>query len=565
MVNHGQSKGAGPSRPGSFIRATIAGLLASILASAIAAPAQAAVEASIDKNPVLQGEALSLRLRITDGNAADPDLAPLRQDFQILSQSQSSQHQFVNGQRSSHRDWLIQLVPKGLGTLTIPALTVGKERSQALRVEVRAPDPQTGEQREVFIEFEAARNQVHLREQLLLTTRLYVAGELTSGNLSEPRAEGAVVESLGEQSDAQELIGATRYRVIERRYALFPEKSGRLEIEAPVFSGEIADRSQRQTLFGFGTPSRSVYAAGKSLGVLVEPPPAQAQGSFWLPASQVVISESLSPADGPWRVGEALTRTITLRFYGQLHTQLPELPSLAPDGVQSFAETPQDKTSSTPRGVVAERVYRRAIIPAQAGEMTLPALELPWWNVDQDATQIARLPARRLTIAAVPAPPGTAAPIANSPPAATALPTVTESISKPTSSWWPILTLVCAAGWLGTLLMWLWSQRSEPPPRAAAPDRRELLRCLREADAGRCRQALLQWAGEEIGPLRSLGQLATQAAEPTASQALRDLDASLYGSGGGFDRNALIEFVRHYRPAPPGRHRGDELAPLYPD
>ena len=346
------------------------GLLGALL-WLLAAPVLAQVSASVDKNPILQGETFTLTLHLAGAGGAEPDLSPLRQDFRILNQSQSSQIQVINGQTTRRTSWQILLAPRRLGELTIPAIAVGQERSSPIPIRVRPPDPQAGELPEVFIEFTAEKARVHLREQLILTTRLYLRGELVSGNLTEPQADNAVIETLGDQRESQSLRGNQRYRVIERRHALFPESSGTLTINGPVFSGELADRSQRQALFGFGTPTRSVYAAGKTLSINVDPaPPGQGR---WLPASAVEFSESLSPANGPWRVGEPLTRTITVRVRGQLHTQLPALGELAPPGVQSYAEPPEENTTADQSGVIAVRTLRRAIIPAPAGDPASPA------------------------------------------------------------------------------------------------------------------------------------------------------------------------------------------------
>ncbi len=528
-----------------------------------ALPALAAVTATVDKNPVLIGETLSLRIH-SDGDGKEPDLSVLDADFQVLGTSTSSQFQIINGRTQRSHEWIVQMRPKRQGQLSVPAIPLGSERTAPISLEVVEPQRQPGELPEAFIEFSASRQTVYLREEVQLLSRLFVRGDLMSGNFSEPSSEHAVVEQLGEQTESQALRGNYRYRVIERRHVLYPEQSGELLIRAPVFNGELATGAQRRSLFGLSGSSRAIYAAADALSLTVRPRPASFTGDHWLPARSVQLSDEINPPAGPYPAGDPLTRTITLSVRGQLHTQLPELEIPVPSGTQSYTELPQDQTAIEGDGLTAVRRYSVAVIPQQGGALELPELRLNWWDTTQDRMRTAVLPARTLQVQGQP--PAPAAPVAGQ--AALSAPLATGEAGG--ALWpWQVATVTALAGWFGTLLGWWWSgrrqrRRDASPREPDGASRREVLRCLEREPAAACRQALLNWARQQIGPLPGLLGLGRHSQDPAVIAALRALDAAAFGQGGEFDRQCLIRFVREFRYAAP-RPSQPALAPLYPE
>ncbi len=531
-------------------------------------PGIAKVSAQFDKNPVLIGETLTLTISSEDASA-EPDLAPLEQDFQILGRNSSSQFQWINGRSQRSHDWRIQLRPRRPGTISIPPLTVGRYQTPALSLQVRRPDPQSGEALEAFIETDISQSSAYVREQLLLSTRLYVRGNLLSGSLTEPASDRAVIEQLGEQSERQEIRGRYRYRVIERRYVVFAEQSGTLNISAPVFNGEIADGQNSRSLFGFTTGGRGIYASGEPLELTIKPQAPNYSGAFWLPATDVSLSEELSPAQGPWKLGEPLTRIITLRVQGQLHTQLPDLDLAAPAGAQHYTEPPENQTLRDASGLTAVRRYSMAVIPNQAGQLELPPIRLPWWDLNNEQMRLAELPSRQLSIHPAPAAPAS---LATPPaPATVADPRAAPMQGSAQATLWPwqFAALTAMAGWLGTLIAWWWQTRrpasSEAKPAATtSASRKQLVEVLRHASAGECRSAMLRWARTQVELRDGLLGLQHHTEDVEQKSALAALDAAAFGRGGDFPRDALIAFVSQFRGAT-NRPSTTALPKLYPE
>jgi len=98
--------------------------------------AHAALHASVDNPQVATGDTVELTLTHDGQSHTEPDLAALKQDFDIVSRSTSTSLQIVNGSASSSTQLVLSLAPKHAGQLTIPAITWDSDRSTPITVTV---------------------------------------------------------------------------------------------------------------------------------------------------------------------------------------------------------------------------------------------------------------------------------------------------------------------------------------------------------------------------------------------------------------------------------------------
>jgi hypothetical protein len=553
-------------------------LLATVLAVATLlwlGQAQAqTLEASVDRNAVGQGESVELVLRYPGQNPdGEPDLKPLEQDFQVLSTGRSSRINIVNGQMNASTEWHVQLTPKHSGTLTIPAIALGSTRSQPLTITVsqgQAGQAGSGAGGNVFIETSVAPQSPYVQGQIVYTARIFHAVQLRNASLTDPKVDDAIIQRLGDDVSYQTQRDGHHYEVIERRYAVFPQHSGDLSIDAPVLSAEVLDRRHRGSgvdeLFnnfpggadpfgGLFAATRPVRTSAPSVAVTVRPRPDGSGSGPWLPAQNLSVSEAWSPDPPKFRVGEPVTRTITVLARGLTAAQLPNVP-LGPDGdIKVYPDQPALETTSQANIVLGKRVMKAALVPGRAGTLTLPEVRIPWWDTETDKQKVAVLPARTIEVlpaagqTATPPPPAptpaptpsqqtTAVPAPTAPPPVVAArPGVTPAATRQT--WWPWLSAVLAAGWLVTLGLWAWERRRRGAPRAGAtappapdlrPAERELQAACRSGVAARVRSALLAWGAARWpdSPPRSLGALSRRVDDPTAAASIQGLDRMLY-------------------------------------
>lgn len=562
------------------MRHTIALVL--MLASALA---QAGVTATINPNPVLPGELFELTVTQSPAGTGEPTLLPLPGGIREIQRQTSQATQIFNGNRRTSRSWAITMVASNPGDYPIRMAPLDGETIAPLTLSVTKPDPSASTNAEVFARFSSSTMQPWVGAEVVLTLRVYIAGELDSGSLPDPAVPGLVIEKLMEKNDGEELIGNQRYRVLERRYVAFPERAGPITIPGPVFSGQLVDRTRRSRFPAFSVPTRRVSAVADDITLDVRPEKPLAD-AIWIPSQKVRITDSLDIPGGRAEQGQALSRTVRLQISGQLHTQVPELnwPLPPRDKAQSFAEEPQRSTQTEGSGVVAVVVQKFVHIP-QGDTLELPAVRLPWFNTDTGKWEQAELPARRIPVESA------AVASTGAPPPAPSVNT-TESLEKSATSppatntdalrWWRALALGSSAGWLLTLIGWGWLARRTDPAAAttASPDavqsasvrqlHREVLHAAAADDAERTATTVLRWArrsGLLDKSAESLGLIgiANLAQGQALAEQLQRLSAARYGNGQWSGANFAGAFKAFTPPRPAAVKASGELAKLYPD
>lgn len=524
--------------------------------------ARASVTAQVDRDSVNEGETFTLDLNVSGSNSSQPDLSPLHQDFDVLGTGQKSMIQIINGDVQSTHAWSITLSPKHSGTLTIPPISVGNAQSNPLSITVMPAGASTsgnGNQGDVFIEVSAKPDKAYVQSQLLYTVRLYYATALRQGSLSKPSLDNAIVQKLGDDSNYATMRDGRRYQVIERRYAIFPQRSGKLEIPAVVFDGAVNDPSAQtgDPFFdSFNPATRQVHLRSRKLDIDVTPQPANYQGASWLPAQEITLEEKWSPQHPQFRVGEPVTRSIIIHARGLSASQLPDL---AMDNIKDFKLYPdQAQAQDTPQGntLTSTREQKIAMIPTRTGELTLPGLHLTWWDTTTRQQRTATLPAETIHVlpavaGASPAPVNTGTAATQStptqtqtaPPSTVETPTThpgsTATSDNSTSYLWIATSVFFALAWLITLLLW-WRRKQPGPtkttPAITAVPREDTVKPVRQAcrqtDPQALKRALLAWGGQRwrTNPPLSLGELAARVNDHALAEDIATLDKWLYAA-----------------------------------
>jgi hypothetical protein len=96
--------------------------LMTLMTLGLSLPAIAEISASLDRNQIGPGETVQLTLQHNGQTDSQPDLSPLKQDFEIVGRSSGSSIQIVNGKMNAQTQLNLVLLPKHQGKLRIPAL-----------------------------------------------------------------------------------------------------------------------------------------------------------------------------------------------------------------------------------------------------------------------------------------------------------------------------------------------------------------------------------------------------------------------------------------------------------
>jgi len=552
----------------------------------------AAVQAQLDRATIYNNETTHLTITLSGGDDGEPDLAPLRQDFDILSQQQSSSYQWINGQNNSSKSWQLTLRPKRTGQLSIPSLQVGALRTARLLLQVEDANaalpgqPSAAEKQGLWMELSATPERALVQQQIIVSVKIYQAINLNQAQLSDLQADHAVVKAFDKDLNYQQSRNGRMWNVTERKFALFPQQHGDISLAPMQLDGNVQVQASGNRFFPSLQP---IHVQSNALTLHVDGIPANWRGGDWLPATRVTLRESW-PAQGSIKVGDPITRSIHLQADSALDSQLPDLTasslSLLPPQLKAYPEKPALSTSLQGGNMQAIREEKLAIIASQPGHYSLPEIRLPWWNTTTKRIEYATLPARQFDVIAAAGNSSASQPttgMTQTTPAPTTSPL--QNSEKPadagaiTADWWQPLALIALTGWLCTLLallyvLYLRPRLNNTTPARAKPATKKLKQQFTKAaaahDAAASEIALLAYAHSQPATVdcHTLSSLAARVEEPLQSQ-LHQLEAARYAPDNN-DWNGQALLAAFEQTAWPDVETGraskkPALPPLYPD
>lgn len=499
------------------------------------AAAAADVQATLDRTRVELGETVTLNLRSQGGGMVQtPDLSALSRDFAVLGSSSNTSISIINGQRSAQVTVGVALRPLHTGNLRIPPLSFAGGTTAPLQLQVDEPDPNAAAsgRKDVFLEAVVDPADGYVGQQRVYTLRLFFAADLTNGALEDPQLAGVDVRRLGNEINYQAERGGRRYNVIERRYALTPQREGRLDIPPVAFQGDMVSMADPNAFFGSGTP---VSASSPAVTLNAKAVPTQAGHTTWLPARDLSLTLDGGPSHGDLRVGQPLNLVMSVQATGLPYEALPALSLPSLDGATVYPDKPVNATHMDGQWQVGRRQQGFAIVPNRPGTLTIPETTLTWWNVATDQPEVARIPAQTFTVL----PAATSAPSqapASTEPAATqeAQPATNPSVE---SGWpWRWIALGSLALWLVSVGVWWWHRRSRgtaAPKEAASTSspsrlRAAFLAAARGGDVAAQVSTLLSWARAERPQIQNLGELSQALASGSQRETIAALQRKRY-------------------------------------
>lgn len=567
----------------------------------------AQITVSADRNLLRLDETFQLIFSLDEEPQAEPDFSALKKDFDVLGTTQSRNISIVNGNTTRTLQYRVTVLPRHGGQLTIPPISFGSEQSPELRLQVTdsaaTSDPGGKATKEtVFLEVAVDQTKPYVQQQVILTVRIYSRIQWREASLSEPEFAGGEVllKKLGQDRSYQKQREGKNWRVIERRYALFPQKSGELNMQLLTLNLRIpGERQQRRTPFsGFNDPfmddffSRRSYrnkiVRSSGLQLDVQPIPSTFDGKRWLIAKDIRLEENWSESPDKLKAGEPVTRTLEIIADGVTVGQLPPLQLPAIDGLRVYPDDPANHERVTDKGILSTNSSKFAIIPTRAGKFELPAVELTWWNSNSGREQTARIPPRELVVTGL-ASVGKLQQSTNN----AAKPqqilllkqeqnsadrtdlVATKGQHTTLNSWLLAAVVLLLVLWLLTLFLLL---RKKPAPRTVnrvekaagkvtlAASKKQLQQAVATENAAAVAEALLEVAKNlwQEFPPSSLEAMAEKLDSSTA-QELRALSRHLYADENTkWDAGEIEQAVNQLQPQTSSSSADSALKPLYP-
>ena len=521
------------------------------------------ITVTTDRDPAVVNESFVMTFESDGSVDGDPDFSPLNRSFQILSTGQSSNMTIVNGKVTSSKSWTLNVIARRTGMLKIPSIAFGSDRSMPSTINVvkQAPGSTASNDREILLDVDATPKNPYVQSEVIYTVRLFRSVATANASLSDPpdvSGATAVVEKIGDDKSYDTRRGGKAFNVIERRYAIYPQGSGKLTIEPVVFQGQI---SNGMSFFSnpFGRQPRTVVVQSDPVTLNVRAIPKAFTSGQWLPARDITLTEEWSQYPLKFKVDEPLTRTITLTARGLTSSQLPELPKWHSPDFKQYPDQPKLEDDKKSSGVIGKRIEKIAMIPSRAGTYTLPEVNIPWWNTVTNKMEYATLPERQIEVVST-------ATNQSSSLTGPVQPTVaninhsdiqakpdtsgnTKTSSQPASgntgylpeNLWQWLSLLLFVIWMVTLAVWWFTKKSAKRSEQEDSSKvtlRALIKDIKQAcldnNPATVKEKLMRW-GCMVWPERppaSIGEIANRCSESLAVE-IRQLNNALYSRTGG--------------------------------
>ena len=209
------------------------------------------------------------------------------------------------------------------------------------------------------------------------------------------QVRNAVTQPLGAVNQVETHDGVT-YAGVQYEFAIYPQESG---------AYAIADQQVTVTYAAEPPKSREVTILLPRLAFEAFIPDAAQNLDPFIAASALTIEQAVKQSSQNLKVGDSVTRTVTIKAEGTPAMLLPPMTFAAIDGLAVYPGQPvvTDNLDRRTGSSTASRTDEATYMLQAAGEYTLPALDIAWWNVRDNKVEHARVDPVALHVADNPA------------------------------------------------------------------------------------------------------------------------------------------------------------------
>ncbi|WP_226575010.1 hypothetical protein [Acuticoccus sediminis] len=208
------------------------------------------------------------------------------------------------------------------------------------------------------------------REMILATLRGTFDIEIARYEIEVPRMPGFDWVQLTRDAWRAERVDGRQVRVMERRIAFFPRRTGSLTI-LPV-------RDQLTIAEADGGRSFTMIQS-EPVTVAVEPALA-GPGEWWLPAKMIELSDRWDKGPGELEPGATVVRRVTLWVLGATADMLPPQPPMREPWLITFVGSEQRTTELTWGGPISTVTWEWTFQPRTGEPGVLPKVEIPFFD-----------------------------------------------------------------------------------------------------------------------------------------------------------------------------------------
>lgn len=339
-----------------------------------------------------------LRVDFVMNKDGDDFAPPDFKGFQVLmGPSQSISNSWINGVRSYSKSYSYMLKPTSRGKFTIKQASIvisGKTyKSLSKKIEVTAAVDKPSDQmtaddvadESLHLVAEVSKTNPYLNEPVSVVYKLYVSPTVSVSNyrpLDNPKynnfwSQDIPVSRLNAQNGTYK--GKAYRYVVLKRVVLYPQKSGKLEIEPLSLDVTVDVPSNKRDFFGgrvYSQTNTTVSAGRRTITVKdlpLEGKPANFSGAVGNFDFSVTTSKTSLNAS------ESLQAKVEVTGKGNLILfKLPE-PSL-PSSLEVYDPEFDEKVRTTLSGMQGKVSNNYTIVPAFKGKYPIPSISFSYFD-----------------------------------------------------------------------------------------------------------------------------------------------------------------------------------------
>lgn len=353
-------------------------------------------EATVSKSELGVNE--RLRIEFTMNKDGDNFVPPSFDGFQVLmGPNQSVSHSWVNGKRSFSKTYSYILNPQAKGTFTIKQAAVEidgeiyKTTPITITVTEAVNDPNAPPSAteiagdNLHLVAEVSNTNPYLNEAVSVVYKLYVSPRINVSNFV-PKANPTYNNFWSQDIRVSRyqvetgLYKGEQYRyVVLKKTVLYPQKTGKLEIEPLALDVTVDVPTNRRDIFGgrlYNQINKTVTAGRRTL--TVKPLPEQGKpAGFTGAVGQFNFDVVASKSD--LKANESLTAKLKVTGTGNL--KLFELPKLIlPSSLEVYEPELVEDVTTTLSGSKGTISNNYTIVPQYKGKYPIPSVAFSYFD-----------------------------------------------------------------------------------------------------------------------------------------------------------------------------------------
>lgn len=364
--------------------------------------AQVQFEAKASKTKLGVNERLRVDFTMNeDGDNFNP---PSFTNFSVVAgPNQAVSNSWINGKRSYSKTYSYFLAPKKRGKFTIGQAEITIDgnvyKTTPLQIEVTAAveEPTDGNNSEyvasenIHLVAEISNTNPYLNEAITVVYKLYVSPrinvsdwrQLDNPTFSDFWSQNIDMQRL--QVESGEYKGEPYRYVVLRKTVLYPQKTGKLDIEPLTLSVSVEVPGNRRDIFGnrfYETVDKTIAAGKRTIDV--KPLPQEGRPPGFTGAVGKNLKFSVTADKQELNATESLQARVQVSGQGNL--KLFDLPALTvPSSIEQYEPEYEEKVNTTLNGMQGSISNTYTLVPQTRGKFPIPPVSFSYFDLDSKA------------------------------------------------------------------------------------------------------------------------------------------------------------------------------------